>query len=146
MSHGTHPIAVHSPTIETNNQFAAISNDLTSLTVIGHMQPHTLSPSKVSKKHHAAIQERVASKLLEQWAVSDQAQMAVNMDIEQPHNGMTSLKSRTVGGITGSINSIFGTDSAEMSIDKPPDYDNFMREDDDYFGLMDDTYRADRGV
>ena len=78
--------------------------------------------------------------------MSDQAQMAVNMDIEQPHNGMTSLKSRTVGGITGSINSIFGTDSAEMSIDKPPDYDNFMREDDDYFGLMDDTYRADRGV
>ena len=33
-----------------------------------------------------------------------------------------------------------------MSIDEPPDYDNFMREDDDYFSLMDDTYRADRGV
>ena len=63
----------------------------------------------------------------------------------QPHNGMTSLKSRTVGGITGSINSIFRTDSAKMSTDKPPDYNDFMREDDDYFGLMDDTYRADRG-
>ena len=71
--------------------------------------------------------------------------MAVNMDIEQPHNGMTSLKSRTVCGITGSINSIFGTDSAEMSTDEPPDYDNFTR-DDDYFRPMDDTYRADRGV
>ena len=64
------------------------------------MRPRTLSPPKVSKKHHVAIQERVASKLLEQWAVSNQAQMAVNMDIEQPCNGMTSLKSRAVGGIT----------------------------------------------
>ena len=139
MSHGTHLIAVHSPTIKTNNQFA-------SLTLIGHTQPRTLSPPKVSKKHYAAIQERVASKLLEQQAVSNQAQMAVNMDIEQPCNGMTSLKSRTVGGITGGTNSIFRTDSADMSIDEPPDYDDFMREDDDYFGLMDDTYRADRGV
>ena len=71
--------------------------------------------------------------------------MAVNMDIEQPRNGMISLKSRTVSGITGGINSIFGTDSAKMSADKPPDYDDFMREDDDYFRLMDDTYRAKRG-
>ena len=119
---------------------------MTPLTVLGHMRPDTLSPPKVSKKHHAEIQERVASKLLKQQAASKQAQMAVNMAIAQPHIRMSSLMSRTVGGITGSINTIFGTETAEMSIDKPPDYNSFMSKDDDYFGLMDDTSRANGGA
>ena len=132
--------------IKTNNSFVAISDVTIPLTVLSQMRPHTLSPPKVSKKHHAEIQERVASKLLKKQAASKQAQMAVNMAIEKPCIEMSSLMSRTVSGITGGINSSFGTETAEMSIDEPPDYDSFMSTNDDYFGLVDDTPRADGGA
>ena len=56
--------------------------------------------------------------------------------------GMPSLMSRTVGGLAGSSNSIFGADTVEMSINAP-DYDSFMHKDDDYFGLMDDDSQTD---
>ena len=67
--------------------------------------------------------------------------MAANMATQQNCIGMSSLMSRTMGGLAGSINSIFGSDTAEMSIDAP-DYDSNMNKDDGYFSLMDDDSRA----
>ena len=85
------------------------------------------------------------SKFREQQAESEHAQTAAEMATPQNHIGMSSLMSRTAGGLAGGINSIFRADTVEMSINAP-DYDSFMHEDNDYFGLMDDDSRADSGL